>query len=208
MDSKVVELALERITDKGWLSLANLYFDNDCIIDVFSTEGYVAYSPSKECFFKMSTLDSANTETIKRSYVRHESKYIASEKTILCAGAEHMQHFEIAMYANAFFFNDDQEKMPYPRIPTPEEIAAFEKDEDGKYPEDQFDLIGYNDFSKKGEQRTEQTLALYPREDAEAVAPGVWRYSGAYIDAWKRFYKNQEKFKAMLAEAYGITDAI
>ena len=33
-------------------------------------------------------------------------------------------------------------------------------------------------------------------------------FSGARVEFWVKFYKNQEKFKTLLSEKFGITDAI
>lgn len=59
---------------------------------------------------------------------------------------------------------------------------------------EQADTVGLNSG------KTAAAIGLYPKD--------FKYYSGMDVAFWQRFYKNQEKFKVMLKEYMGITDAI
>ena len=60
----MVDFLERQITEKGWLSVLNLYFDNSYTISVYNTRGMVAYSKNDQCFFAMSPVDSLETEIL------------------------------------------------------------------------------------------------------------------------------------------------
>lgn len=192
----MVDLLLDRIKEKGWLSISSLYFDNGMSFNIYNTRGYIAYSPSHECFFAFSCLDSTDTANVENQYIAMTREIIGMQQTVTCVGQEHMQHFDYAMYSHYCFYEDDQEKTPWPEIPTRAEIEAMEKNpETGMY--DGADVV----HRMSGEE--DSAIALYKKGEIPHN-----RYSGAVIDYWKRFYKNQDKFVKMLAECFNITDAI
>lgn len=192
----MIDLLLNRIKEKGWLAISSLYFDNSFVCNVFNSRGYVAYSPSHESFFTLSCLDSTDTANVENKYVVMTREIIGMQQTITCISQDMLQHFDYAMYSQYSFYADEQEKFPWPEIPTREKIESMIKNEEtGLY--DDADLV------HRMSGREDSAIGLYKKEE---VPTG--KYSGAVIDNWKTFYKNQDKFVQMLSECFGITDAI
>ena len=81
-DNKIFDFCLERLQKDDWLGLSNLYFDNAYVINVFSTRGYVAYSPSKMCFFTMGSLDSTDSELVEGTYAVLEHGILGLQQNI------------------------------------------------------------------------------------------------------------------------------
>lgn len=211
-ENVVHDFFLERLQKDDWLGLSTVYFDNDYTIDVFATRGYVAYSPSKKCFFTLSCLDSTDSAVVEGTYATIENKLLGLQHNISVAGYEHMQHFEIAQYSRYQFYNDEQTVMPWAHIPSRDTIVNLVKDENtGLYPgTDTVGLITNYPSSREPSERIISAIGFYPQTDGaqQIKDPDRWYYSGAIVDGWKRFYNNQEKFKKMLADAFGVTDAI
>lgn len=211
-DNVIHDFFLECLEKNDWLGLSSLYFDNAYVMNVYTTRGYIAYSPSKKVFFAFSPTDSADVSIIEGTYAMLPHDILGHEWNITAVGYEHLQHFDIAQYSKYEFYNDAQEKTPWAHIPTRATIMALEKDpETGLYPET--DTVGLITDRKDCEppcDRIISTIGMYPEEDGyqQKKDPDTWLYSGAIIDGWKRFYKNQEKFRVLLSEAFGVTDAI
>ena len=184
-----------QLTEKGWLSISNIYFDNHYLLHVFNTRGFVAYSKSNECFYELRPLDSTHTSIVEHKLVAFDNKWIGHQQNITIAGDEHMQHFDVATYAHRDFFTDAEGDLPIVKIPTQAEIEALTKNPDtGLY--DGLDTVTTLDPINKF-----STKCLYPDN------PEV-HYVGAVIDYWKEFYANHDKFKTYLSTFLGVTDAL
>lgn len=189
----VLDFFRERLNVTNWLGFSNFYFDNALTIDVYASRGYVAYSPSKECFFCYTTLDSTNSALVEHVYNRIENRLIGTQQNICVIGDEHLQHFDLATYSHYCFYNDEQEETPWPKIPTKAELDAMTEDPvTGLFP-------GTDTLTQMNQEEI-SSIELYKDWDVP--------YSGAIVKDWKRFYKNQAKFVVMLGQAYGVTDAI
>ena len=207
------DLCVARLTDPGWLALSSIYFDNSYVITVYSTRGYVAYSPSEECFFSSNSMDSTDTANIEARFNIIDGelsrRHIGMQQTVTCISIEHMQHFDYANYSHYCFYWDEQ-------IPTEAELDAFTLDPDVPTepdPEDPFRVkpIPHSLYLGNGldttvmlDGRELSTIPLY--KDFETKYHLA--YSGAIVGEWKMWYNNHKKFKQMLSEAYGVSDAI
>lgn len=184
-----------QLTEKGWLSISNIYFDNHYLLHVFNTRGFVAYSKSNECFYELRPLDSTHTSIVEHKVVAFDNQWIGQQQNITIASQDSMQHFDVATYAHRDFFTDAEGDLPLVKIPTQAEIEAFTKNPDtGLY--DGLDTIITLDPTNKF-----STKCLYPDN------PEV-HYVGAVIDFWKEFYHNHDKFKKYLKDFLNVTDAL
>lgn len=190
----VSEFALERINEKGWLSLASLYFDNALVINIFNTRGYVAYSPSKDMYFFLGVEDSTNTDCIERKFVALNNKFVGQAQMISVIGGEHMQHFDINLFSHRRFINDEQEVFPTPEVPTPDDVMGIELDPETGLVEGKDEVTLMNDEKIA-------CINLYPDNKYE-------EYSGLKIKSYQTFMKNHEKFIAALNTMLGVSDAI
>lgn len=212
-DNAILNFCLERLQDSDWLGLSNLYFDNSYTINIFLTRGYVAYSPSKGCFFSMNCLDTADTAVIENSYAVLDYQYIGQQQNVTAVGDDHLQHIDVAQYSRYQFYNDEQTVMPWARIPTRDVIMGLEKDPvTGLYLNtDTVGLIAATpDQDPATTERIISAISMYPEVEGsqQKSDPNTWMYSGAIVQKWREFYKNQDKFKVMLNDAFGVSDAI
>lgn len=183
---------VEQVNRLGWLGISTLYFDNSYCINVFSSRGYVAYSPSKSLFFSFNCLDTTDTELIENTYDMMEKNYIGQQENLTVVEAEHLQHFDIAGYRHYNFYHDEDVKLPWVKIPTEAELNVLVKDEaTGLY-------LGTDTVTKMNGKEV-STIGMYGKDRP---------YSGAIIDNWKRFYVNHAKMVQFVSEEFDITDAI
>lgn len=194
----LIDFLKSQINEKGWLAISSLYFDNGYVLNVFNTRGYVAYSDAMECFFSYNALDSTDSESVENKYSILRYEHFGMTQVITAVGYDHLQHIDLAQYSHYNFYNDAQEETPYPKIPTKDEITALTPDpETGLYP-------GTDTITKMSGEPT-SAIPMYN----DFFDPYVKNepYSGARVDHWQTFYKNQEKFVTLLAAAYGVSDA-
>lgn len=193
MDNPTLSFFLEQLNSKGWLGISNLYFDNAYMINVYLTNGYVAYSPGKEIFFAISTLDSTDTSIIEKRYVIMDRRTIGMQQNLTAVGADMLQHIDVALYSHYGFYKDSGTKAPYPTIPKKDAVMALTKDpKTGLYSgTDTAEMINNEQLS---------VLNLYPDRD-DVV-------SCANVETWQTFYTNQAKFVKMLQDGFGVADAI
>lgn len=206
MDNPVFDFFYESLQKFDWLGISTLYFDNSYVINIPTCEGYVAYSPSKECFFAMKHLDSSLSSVVEGKYVVMPQYTIAPQTNITVCSTNHLQHFDLAQYTRKTFYSDGQKKMPAPKIPTRAEIMGLVFDPDTGL------AAGTNTATRYFQQMEQSTKTIFLGDDDTATTdkPESYRhpYSEAVCIEWQKFYKNQEKFKVLLAEVYGVTDAI
>ena len=194
----MITLLKKQITEAGWLSLTNIFFDNAYTINVFATRGYVAFSEADECFFSYNAMDTTDTQIIENQYVTIGPGHAGMQQVITVVGLEHVQHFNIAQYSHYCWYTDEQDKTPYPKIPTVDTITSMTPNEEtGLY--DGCDVVVQKDGKERSTIDLYEHMVDYRKCDL---------YSGANVDAWKMFYNNHDKFIAMLSAAYGVTDAI
>ena len=205
MDNAVFDFFYESLQKLDWLGFSTIYFDNSYVIDIPTCEGYVAYSPSKECFFALKHLDSTMTSIVEGKLAVLNQYTIAPQTTVTVASTNHLQHFDLAQYTRKTFYSDGQEKMPVPKIPSRADIMALVID-----PETGF-AAGADEVTRINHKK-QAAVCIFEGTDETATIdkPESYQkpYSGAVVDEWQRFYKNQEKFRAFLSEMYGVTDAI
>lgn len=185
----------QQVKEKGWLALSTLYFDNSYSINVFNTNGYIAYSKEQACFFSYSCLDSTDTSIVENKLIAFEHQFVGQQQNITVVDETMLQHFDIAQYSHYRTYQDDQTEVPAPNIPTKAQIEGFTKNPDtGLY--DGLDIVTRLDETKVS------TYPIYSK-DIKNIP-----YSGAIIDYWKKFYVNQDKFCAFLKTHYGVNDPI
>ena len=103
----MLDIIERQITEKGWLSLSTLYFDNAYSIDVYNTRGAVAYSKADQCFFALNALDSTDTAIVEHKVAVYDNHHIGNQVNLTVSGEEHLQHYDIALYAHyRLLFND------------------------------------------------------------------------------------------------------
>lgn len=198
----------KRVQEAGWLSIATLFFDNAYTVEVFNTNGYLAYSPAQECFFILNALDSTDSEEMMYKFVFHNGRHLGQEHVMTVVGSEHLQHFDMAMYAHSEFFRPLNDKpFPYPTIPTPAELEALQPDPDtGLYDETQYDLVYKGStYTRALTGAKESAISMY--EDFYPAKESNL-YSGARITKWKQFYENHQKFLTALNDWLGVSDGI
>lgn len=193
----MVDLVVNAVREKGWLSLATLFFDNGYTVSIFNTNGDVAYSPSEDVFFSMNALDSTNTIQIQSKYaVTGDRHYVGQQQILTTIGSEYLQHFSYATYAHSNFYFTDKthvDNLVGPKIPTQSELTKLIPDpETGLYPGKDIVHRMVNDEIS--------TICMYPDDKIH--------YSGAIIDEWKQFYENHEKFLNFVKDISGCSDVI
>lgn len=190
----LLDYLVERVNTKGWLSLATIYFDNGFNIDVFASSGYIAYSKSKGCFFTVEALDSTDSSIIENRFVKMDGKYTGMQQNITVAGEEHLQHFDMALYAHQRYLSEAKEKLPVPDIPDQATVEGYQADPDTGL------IAGLDEYCTMG-NTIYSTYPIYKQEDTRY-------YSGAMIANWQNFYKRQQMFKDLLSSAFNVTDTI
>ena len=133
----MLDIIERQITEKGWLSLSTLYFDNAYSIDVYNTRGAVAYSKADQCFFALNGLDSTDTAIVEHKVAVYDNHHIGNQVNLTVSGEEHLQHYDIALYAHyRLLFNDmdssiiKADEIPEIQIPTPDEVKALTMNEE------------------------------------------------------------------------------
>lgn len=191
-DNNIRDFFLERLKAKGWLSISSLYFDNAYAIDIFTTHGYVAYSPGKDLFFTTNCLDTTNTQIIEDTYIALDRRKISQQYALTVSTGDCLQHFDLALYTHYTQYSDDQTESPWPEIPTKDEIMGYTLNEE----------TGLYDGP---------AIAEYISGEQKSVVPMFkdgFMQSGARIAEWQRFYRAQERFCKMIGEMTGIGDCI
>lgn len=190
----LLDYLVERVNTKGWLSLATIYFDNGFNIDVFASSGYIAYSASKGCFFTVEALDSTDSSIIENRFVKMDGKYTGMQQNITVVGEEHLQHFDMALYAHSRFFSNAEDKLPVPDIPDKDTVMGYQVNPDTGLIDglDEYCTMGNNIYSLH---------PIYSKEDTRF-------YSGAHILNWQKFYTRQQMFLDLLSSTFNVTDAI
>lgn len=217
----MVDLCIKRIQENGWLSLSSLYFDNSYVITIYASRGYVAYDPTDKCFIASNCMDSSDTANIENRFnviYGYKTGHVGMQQTVTFVDDAMLQHFDTAMYCHYCYFRDDQTDMPYPKIPTEDELRAFVKPEKPKLvnPKKRDDPLGVlptYDKIYEGEDLDRvvmlnnvevSTVNLYKEFEEKYNLP----YSGAVVGEWLMWYDNHKKFVDMLSKAYGISGAI
>jgi len=193
----MLDLALNSVKTKGWLSLATLFFDNGYTVSVFNTLGAIAYSPSEDAFFSINSLDSTNTVQIQTWFAITGDRYYVGQQQILTViASEHLQHVSFATYAHARFFNEPEDggeiTLHGPVIPTVAELDALT-------PDPQTGLYDGQDTACRMSGEKVSTIPLYPDHTKY--------YSGAIITNWKKFYKAHKAFLGFVQDVTGCGDA-
>ena len=205
MDNAVFDFFYESLKKLDWLGISTLYFDNAFMIEIPNCEGYIAQCTSNECFFVMKHLDHTLSSIVEGKYAVMDQYSIGPQTNITVASTNHLQHFDLALYTRKNYYSNDQKKMPYPKIPTRAEIMGMTID-----PETGF-AAGADEVTRmNGVQQAAICMFEGTDETATLDKPESYHkpYVGAVVSEWQKFYKNQEKFKTLLNEMYGVTDAI
>lgn len=190
----ISDFLIKEIKDKGWFSIANLYFDNGLTVFPFTTSGRVCLSPSMEMVFTTCRLDSTNSYKLGRDYVVMDDRYNGLFQTVTCVGFDMLQHFDTHLFALDRINPSGADEFLIPKYYKPSEIKALTPGEDGLYAGK--DVAGFH----TGKEAS--VLNLYP--DLSPMAD----YHGLLIDSYKEFTKNQEVFVKAINKMYGVSDCI
>ena len=91
----LIDFLKSQITEKGWLAISSLYFDNGYVLNVFNTRGYVAYSDAMECFFSYNALDSTDSESVENKFSILRYEHFGMTQVITAVGYDHLQHIDL-----------------------------------------------------------------------------------------------------------------
>lgn len=191
-DNSIRDFFLERLKAKGWLSISSLYFDNAYVIEIFTTHGYVAYSPGRGLFFTLNCLDTTNTQIVENTYIALDRRKISQQYALTVSTADCLQHFDLALYNHYTAYDDNQTEAPWPEIPTKDQIMAYTLNEETGL---------YNG----------PAIAEYISGEQKSVIPMFkdgFMQSSARIAEWQQFYRAQERFCKMVSEMTGVNDCI
>lgn len=200
----LAEFTIAQIKAKGWMAVANLYFDNACNLSVLHSRGYVAIDETTKLCLFYSIEDTYNTANIEKRYLVIEDDKLGQQQNIVFEDLECLQHTDFAQFAHYRNYVDSETTLPTPVIPTPETILSYVKNPDtGLYTTAGGEPL---DAALTDDGKLQSVIHLYP-ETVEGYA-GKFPRSAVSIEWWQIFYKNQAKFKAKMAEVYGLTTLI
>lgn len=230
--NSLATLLAKSVSEKGWLSISNVYFDNSIICNVANTLGYVAMSESEGLMFWTSCLDITDSTNLEANMIFMDPHFVCHQQTLSTQDMDCLQHFDYALYSHYGFYWDEQQEMPLPKIPTPSELEAMVKDETtGLYPNTDTLVNMKRRYAKDSNDSAElSVINMYTddqfvdkhvgatsnylthntplwdiRDYPNGVASTVFA-SAVNIDRWKAFYTNQKKFAAAVAKLTGIGD--
>lgn len=183
------------VTEKGWMAVGNIYFDNALTLFPFTCDGRVCYSPAKEMFFALEKHDSTNTQLLEGVYITHDDRYHSLYQTIVCIGAQHLQHFTLNLFNFSQHTPSGISPFPVPTIPKPADIDAMT-------PDAKTGLYAGTDTVEYKNQKQGSTICLYPDETELA------KYYGIRVDSYKMFNKNHLEFCKAVNKFFGTTDCI
>lgn len=228
------ELLVKAIKEKGWLSLAKVYFDNDNTCNIINTLGYVALSESKATMFWLGVQDTIVSAMQLDTYLHMDPHKFGHLYTLIAQDTDCLQHFEYALYSRGDFYWDEQKSFPLPKIPKSTDLDALVKDgKTGLYTgtdtvvtdnvrngsvernKNGVSVISfYEDEQFKDAQTSYQNNYMTlnrPYWDVEDYPDHITSTvfaSAADVERWKAFYANQKKFAKAIASYTGATDVI
>ena len=199
----LTDYLVQLIKDRGWLAISSIYFDNSYIINVFNTSGYVAYSPSQKVYMSYNSIDSTDSEAIESRYCLIPMRRSSFQMALTFADEACLQHFDVAAYAHyGFLYEDTKDTAAFAKVPTPADLAALTYDETtGLYSGPKVEIV-----AERLSGMEQSIIPLYG-DDFDYFKKGE-PFSGARVENWISFYRNHEKFKTLLANQFGIADAI
>lgn len=189
------EFLMKEVKDKGWLYIANLYFDNGLTMFPFTAHGRVCLSPSAEMIFSTSRLDSTTSYVMGRDYVAMDDHYNGLFQTITCVGFDMLQHIDTNLFAFDRINPDGADRFLTPEVHKPAQIEALAKGNDGLYAG--CDTLGFHTGM------VASSKDLYPE-----LKDSLDDYHGLLVDRCKLFIKNQKAFAVAMNKMYGLSDCI
>lgn len=192
------------IRERGWLAISYLTFDNSINCNVFRCGGKVTYSTETNTFYWMQTMDTTDSMHIKNALISTDPKRIESISTIVESDIDCLQHVAYASYAYPSFFDaPNDEPIPYPSIPKPDELKAMTKDENtGLYSGAPWTITRYRSSDMLSEDKHEKLSAIpfYEKFD-----PSLFNLNSfALVESWKNWYDMHDKFITMIQAYFGI----
>ena len=200
---KLCEDLIESVKKHGWLSIANMIYDNMNACSIVTTHGNVAISESHNSCYWFSCLDGNDSNLFQGAFV-HDGQYnIGYVRTLCQQDLDCLQWFSYNMcYHIDFTPTDGNSDIPFPKYPSPELLLDLTKNEKtGLY--DGYPIVGHAiSDSNYGPIIESSVIDMFDSRFGEC------RNGLADIDNWKKFYKQHEKFLEFLKVNYGVTDAI
>lgn len=193
---KISEMLIKQVNEKGWLSIANLMFEDGVpVLTPITSGGMICLSPSEELVFAASIMDTHNTYVIENGYIAQDYTNSGVQQTIIINPFDRMRQFETLMMSQYFRKNAKGEKFVGPVYPKVADVEAMAKDPaTGLYPNTDTVITVRN--------KEESTLSLYP-DDATKLT-----YAGLRVENYQTFIKTQKAFCALIGDMYGIKDCI
>ena len=178
----------------GWFGIGNIFIDNGLVVNPFTVYGTVCYSESAEQLFTTGKYDTENTGVLQEHYLVTPPKFVGFQQTIVCVQFASIQHIDVHMFSQSYFFDMKAENpvYPTPKIPSEEFALSLAKDEEtGLYDNtDTYTRMDGNDIS---------TLNIYPGRSE-------YDYTGIRAESYRQFIKNQRAFANAVNEYFGLTD--
>lgn len=188
----VAELLVSRVQQYGWLTVGHIFCDNGYTVNPFVT-GEVCISPGNEMLFVATTYDSSDTANLEK-YVVGNPKYAGMQKSIVCIGFDHIQHFDINLFNQEMAWANTPDAYPIPKLPKPAEMEAITLDPDTG-------LAAGHSVAKKMDGTEIAVFDLYPDMD-------ILNTSGLRIKEYQEFQKKQKMFTAAIKKLTGFSDCI
>lgn len=198
MGTKLSEALVSKVSADGWLSISSLFFDNSYYRLILDSDGYIAASPTKELICMFTPLDSTNNVNVEGNLVRVENCGFNTQflQNVTAFSFDELQHFSIAMYAQDEII-DSGESILVPNILTKAEIQAIPDPDQvtGLY-------AGYTTWTNQVTTKQSSTFSIYNRTTGSPI------HVGGVIDNWKHFYRNQDRFIALMNTMFTATDFV
>lgn len=188
----VAELLVSRVQQYGWLPVGHIFCDNGYTVNPFVT-GEVCLSPGNEMLFAATTYDSADTACLEK-YVVGNPVYTGMQKSIVCIGFDHIQHFDINLFNQELAWTNTPNAYPIPNLPTPATMEGITLDPDTGLAD------GYT-IAQKMDGTKIAVVDLYPDMD-------ILNTSGLRIKEYQDFLKKQKLFVAAIKKLTGFSDCI
>ena len=196
------------VQSKGWPAIASLFFDNGLGVEVFNSRGYVAINPNEGLVYSTSIIDITDTSKMEGQVVIMPEKKIYNQQTIAVYDMECLQSYELAHYSYWDYIPDEGTKMPMPKIPTKDEIMAYNLAADDKLGSLYDETGTYRQFHKFDGADVSELRQLGELESIISLYDDPTNRASLVIGWWQMFFNNQEKFKKAIQETYGDTGLI
>lgn len=189
----VAELLTQRVQKFGWLTVGHIFCDNGYTINPFTITGEVCLSVAEEMIFAATSYDSSDTANLER-YIVGNPQYSGLQKSIVCIGFDHIQHFDINLFNQEIAWTNTPDIYPVPQFPVPSVIEGITLDPETG-------LVDDHSIAQRLDGSKIAVYDLYPDMD-------VLNTSGLRIKAYQDFQKKHKLFTDAMKKLTGFGDCI